>query len=260
MFPTLRGKVILITGASSGIGAACASAFASSGCRLIILARRAARLQTLSEELRVQGAEEVLTVVADVTDRQQIERQLASLPDSFRSIDVVIHSAGLGRGRDKLQDGNPGDWEEVIDTNLKGVLYVTRAVLPQMVQRDCGHIVHIGSVAGTQPYVGGGVYCATKAAVRMLNQCLKHDLLGTKIRVSTVDPGMVETEFSVVRFRGDQERARAVYAGMTPMTGDDVAEAVLFCVSRPPHVNVSEVVLLATDQASATTVSRRPSS
>jgi NADP-dependent 3-hydroxy acid dehydrogenase YdfG len=193
MFPTLRGKVILITGASSGIGAACASAFASSGCRLIILARRAARLQTLCEELRVQGAEEVLTVVADVTDRQQIERQLASLPDSFRSIDVVIHSAGLGRGRDKLQDGNPGDWEEVI-------------------------------------------------------------------RVSTVDPGMVETEFSVVRFRGDQERARAVYAGMTPMTGDDVAEAVLFCVSRPPHVNVSEVVLLATDQASATTVFRRPSS
>ena len=157
----------------------------------------------------------------------------------------------------QLQDGVPAEWDEMIDTNVKGVLHVTHAVLPQMVQRDSGHIVHIGSVAGTQPYVGGAIYCATKAAVRMLNQCLKHDLLGTRIRVSSVEPGMVDTEFSVVRFRGDVERAKAVYAGMTPMSADDVAEAVLFCVTRPPHVNVSEIVMLATDQASATTVHRR---
>ncbi len=257
IFPSLHGKVVLITGASSGIGAACARAFAVSGCRLILLARRKDRLQTLSAELTKLGAAQVEQRLVDVRSGKQVVEQLATLPASVRAIDVVIHSAGLGRGRDKLQDGVPADWDEMIDTNVKGVLHVTHAVLPQMVQRDSGHIVHIGSVAGTQPYVGGAVYCATKAAVRMLNQCLKHDLLGTRIRVSTVDPGMVETEFSVVRFRGDEERAKAVYAGMTPMSADDVAEAVLFCVTRPPHVNVSEVVLLATDQASATTVHRR---
>lgn len=257
VFPSLHGKVVLITGASSGIGAACARAFAASGCRLILVARRTERLHALSAELTKLGAEQVMPLVVDVTNGKQVTESMATLPPTLRAVDVVIHSAGLGRGRDKLQDGVPADWDEMIDTNVKGVLHVTHAVLPQMVQRDSGHIVHIGSVAGTQPYVGGAIYCATKAAVRMLNQCLKHDLLGTRIRVSSVDPGMVDTEFSVVRFRGDVERAKAVYAGMTPMSADDVAEAVLFCVTRPPHVNVSEIVMLATDQASATTVHRR---
>ncbi len=257
VYPALAGKVALVTGASSGIGAACAEALAQNGCRLILVARRAERLHALSEQLLAQGSPEVLPVVADVANRQQVTAQLAALPPSLAAVDVVIHAAGLGRGRDKLFEGNPTEWDEVLDTNVKGVLHVTHAVLPQMVARDTGHLVHIGSVAGTQPYVGGAVYCASKAAVRMLNQCLKHDLLGTRIRVSSVDPGMVETEFSVVRFRGDRDKARAVYEGMTPMTAADVAEAVLFCLSRPAHVCVSEVTMLATDQAAATTVHRR---
>jgi NADP-dependent 3-hydroxy acid dehydrogenase YdfG len=256
-FPSLRNKVILVTGASSGIGAACARAFAASGCKLIVLARRAERLTPLVSALLDSGAQAAISVVADVRDRQAVREAISTLPAAFASIDVVIHAAGLGRGRDKLHESSPAEWDEVLDTNLKGVLSVTHAVLPQMVSRDQGHIVHIGSVAGSQPYVGGAIYCASKAAIRMLNQCLKHDLLGTRVRVSSVDPGMVETEFSVVRFRGDTARAQSVYAGMTPMTADDVAEAVLFCVSRPAHVNISEITMLATDQASATTVHRR---
>lgn len=256
-FPALAGQVVLITGASSGIGAACARAFAQNGCSLILLARRADRLAALSEELLTLGAKAVHSLVLDIRSAAAVRAEIAALPLSLRSIDIVVHSAGLGRGRDKLQDGDPCEWDEIIDTNVKGLLYVSHAVLPQMVARDRGHIVHIGSIAGSQAYLGGNVYCASKAAVRMLNECLKHDLLGTHIRVSSVDPGMVETEFSLVRFRGEKERAAAVYAGMTPMCADDVAEAVLFCVSRPMHVNVSEVVLLATDQAAATTVYRR---
>lgn len=258
VYPALSGKVALVTGATSGIGAACASALAQSGCRLIVLARRADRLEAMADQLREQGSPEVLPVVCDVADRSRVTAQLGALPSSLAAVDIVVHAAGLGRGRDKLHEGNPAEWDEVLDTNLKGVLNVTHAVLPQMVARDAGHIVHIGSVAGSQPYVGGAIYCASKAAIRMLNQCLKHDLLGTRIRVSSVDPGMVETEFSIVRFRGDRERARAVYEGMTPMTAADVAEAVLFCLSRPAHVNISEVMMLATDQAAATTVHRRP--
>ncbi|MBL8632105.1 MAG: SDR family NAD(P)-dependent oxidoreductase [Myxococcales bacterium] len=256
-FPSLSGKVILITGASSGIGAACARAFAVSGCRLVVLARRTDRLTQLTSELQALGAQDAIAVSADVRDAAAVRSAIASLPSALSAIDVVVHAAGLGRGRDKLFESNPAEWDEVLDTNVKGVLSVTQVVLPQMVQRDAGHIVHIGSVAGSQPYPGGAIYCASKAAIRMLNQCLKHDLLGTRVRVSTVDPGMVETEFSVVRFRGDTARAKAVYEGMTPMTADDVAEAVLFCVSRPAHVNISEITMLATDQASATTVHRR---
>ncbi len=256
-FPSLSSKVVLVTGASSGIGAACARAFAVSGCRLIVLARRTDRLTQLTHDLLALGAQAAISVSADVRDPAAVRSALDSLPATVAAIDVVIHAAGLGRGRDKLFESNPAEWDEVLDTNVKGVLSVTQAVLPQMVQRDTGHIVHIGSVAGSQPYAGGAIYCASKAAIRMLNQCLKHDLLGTHVRVSSVDPGMVETEFSVVRFRGDTERAKAVYAGMTPMTADDVAEAVLFCVSRPAHVNISEITMLATDQASATTVHRR---
>jgi 3-hydroxy acid dehydrogenase/malonic semialdehyde reductase len=250
---SVADKLVLITGATSGIGAACARAFAREGARLLLLARREERLFALAEELPLTGAAEVKTLALDVRDAAAVARALSPLP-----ISILVNSAGLGRGLDKLQQGDPAEWDEVLDTNVKGLLYVTRAVLPQMVAADAGHIVNIGSVAGRQAYAGGNVYCASKAAVRMLTECLKHDLLGTRVRVSTVDPGMVETEFSVVRFRGDAQRAQKVYAGMTPMTADDVAEAVLFCVTRPPHVNVSEIVLLATDQAAAATVHRRP--
>ena len=211
----------------------------------------------LFRSLRAEGAAEVHTRTLDVRDAAAVAGLVPSLPPSLQAIDIVVNNAGLGRGRDKLHEGDPAEWDEMIDTNVKGLLRVNRAVLPQMVARDRGHIIHIGSIAGRTAYVGGTVYCASKAAVRMINECLKHDLLGTRIRVSTIDPGMVETEFSVVRFRGDAQRARAVYDGMTPMTAADVAESVLFCASRPAHVNISEVVMLATDQASPTSVHRR---
>ncbi len=257
-FPTLAQKTVLITGASSGIGAACALAFAQNGARLILAARRQERLAHQVEPLMAAGALRVHPVAVDVRSRAAVGELLASLPPELATIDIVVNNAGLGRGRDKLHEGDPLEWDEILDTNVKGLLYVDRAVLPQMVARDAGHIVHIGSIAGQQAYAGGNVYCASKAAVRMLGECLKHDLLGSRVRVSSVDPGMVETEFSVVRFRGDGERAKAVYQGMTPLSAADVAEAVLFCVSRPAHVNISEVVMLATDQAAAATVHRRP--
>lgn len=257
IYPCLAGRTVLITGASSGIGAACALAFAQNGARLVLAARRRERLASQVETLTQAGALGVHPVALDVRSRVAIAELLSGLPPDFAALDIVINNAGLGRGRDKLQDGDPLEWDEILDTNVKGLLYIDRAVLPQMVARDAGHIVHIGSIAGQQAYAGGNVYCASKAAVRMLGECLKHDLLGTRVRVSSVDPGMVETEFSVVRFRGDAERARSVYQGMTPMTAADVAEAVLFCVSRPAHVNISEVVMLATDQAAAATVHRR---
>lgn len=255
---SVANQVVLITGASSGIGAACARHFVRAGARVVLAARRNERLATLHKELAATGGEDcVHSLRLDVRDGTAVATALSALPEHFAAISIVVNSAGLGRGLDKLQDADPREFDEVIDTNVKGVLHVCRAVLPQMVRRDAGHIVNIGSVAGRQAYAGGAVYCASKAAVRLLTECLKHDLLGTKVRVSTVDPGMVETEFSVVRFRGDTQRAGKVYAGMTPMTPDDVAEAVLFCVSRPPHVNISEIVMLATDQAAAATVHRR---
>jgi 3-hydroxy acid dehydrogenase/malonic semialdehyde reductase len=252
----LAGKVALVTGASSGIGAACARSLAQSGAHVILLARRGERLASLQKQLGDSGPR-VHTMEIDVRDGSAVEQGLGRLPEELRRIDLLINSAGLGRGLDKLHEGDPREWDEIIDTNVKGLLYVTRAVLPQMVERDAGHIVNIGSVAGRQAYKGGNVYAASKAAVRMLTECLKHDLIGTRVRVSTVDPGMVETEFSVVRFRGDQQRADAVYSGMTPMTPEDVADAVLFCVTRPAHVNISEIVMLATDQVAAATVHRR---
>ena len=174
----------------------------------------------------------------------------------FGTLDILVNNAGLSRGLDKLQEGEIQNWEEMIDTNVKGLLYVTRSLLPQMVQRNQGHIINIGSIAGHQAYVGGNVYCATKAAVRALSQGLKMDLLGTPIRVSCVDPGTVETEFSKVRFRGDTEKAQKVYQGMNPLTPDDIAEIVVFCATRPANVNISELLVLATDQSSATMIAR----
>lgn len=254
---TLNHQTILITGASSGIGAGCAKVFAQAGARLILTARRLDRLEQLAKELQQQFHTETHLLPLDVCDRSQVTASLQSLPAEWATVDVLINNAGLSRGLDKLYEGTVQDWEEMIDTNIKGLLYMTRLIVPSMVSRGQGHIVNIGSIAGHQTYPGGAVYCASKAAVRALSDGLKLDLLGTPIRVSLIDPGMVETEFSQVRFHGDVDRAKAVYRGVTPLTAEDVAEIVLFCVTRPAHVNISDIIVLATDQASATLVHRR---
>jgi NADP-dependent 3-hydroxy acid dehydrogenase YdfG len=254
---TLAGQTVLITGASSGIGLACARALAPLGVRLLLVARRYERLVALATELQAQYQSVCLPQALDVRDRLGVHTWFEKLPLDWQCIDVVINNAGLSRGLDKLQDGNINDWEEMIDTNLKGLLYVTRMVLPGMIQRGRGHVVNIASIAGIAAYPGGNVYCATKAAVRMLGDALKQDVLGTPVRVTTINPGLVNTEFSPVRFRGDTERAQQVYRGLTPLTGQDVAETVVFCLTRPPHVNIQELTLLPTDQANALLVHRR---
>ncbi|MFS8801664.1 SDR family oxidoreductase [Synechococcus sp. R6-10] len=253
----LENSIVLITGASSGIGAACATLFARSGARLILVARRQDRLQELAGELQQAYGTPSYLLALDVRDGAAVQQALQSLPSPWADIDILINNAGLSRGLDKLHMGALQDWEEMIDTNLKGLLYVTRAVLPGMVERGRGHVVNIGSIAGRQTYPGGAVYCASKAAVRAISEGLKLDLLGTPIRVTEIQPGLVETEFSQVRFRGDRARAAAVYQGLTPLTAMDVAEVVVFAATRPPHVNISEILLVPTDQASTTLVHRR---
>ena len=253
----LRKTITLITGASSGIGYSCAVRFADAGSRLILAARRKDRLEALATDLRSKGAE-VLTFELDVRDREAVEGALGNLPEHWRSVDVLVNNAGLSRGLDKLHEGKVEDWEEMIDTNVKGLLYVSRTVIPGMVQRDKGTVINIGSVAGHDVYPGGNVYSATKHAVDALTRSLRMDLIDTSVRVCTVDPGLVETEFGKVRFRGNTERADAVYRNMQPLTPDDVAEAVLFCATRPPHVQLAEIIILPTAQASPTMVHRRP--
>lgn len=254
---SLENQIILITGASSGIGTACAKIFAGAGAKLILAARRLERLQELADTLSQEFSVEIHLLQLDVRDRIAVESAISTLPPSWSDIDILINNAGLSRGLDKLHEGNFQDWEEMIDTNIKGLLYLSRYVVPGMVSRDRGHVVNLGSIAGHQTYPGGNVYCATKAAVRVISEGLKQDLLGTPVRVTSVDPGMVETEFSEVRFHGNIERANKVYQGVTPLTADDVADVIFFCVTRSPHVNINEVVLMPVDQASATLVNRR---
>jgi 3-hydroxy acid dehydrogenase / malonic semialdehyde reductase len=249
-----KNQIILITGASSGIGEACARIFAQQGAKLILAARRLERLQKLADEL-VESNIHLLEL--DVRDRSAVESAISNLPTEWADIDILINNAGLSRGLDKLHEGDFQDWEEMIDTNIKGLLYLTRYVVPGMVKRERGHVVNIGSIAGHQTYPKGNVYCGTKAAVKSITEGLKQDLLGTPIRVTSVDPGMVETEFSEVRFRGDGDSAQNVYQGLTPLTPDDVADVIFFCVTRPAHVNINEIILMPVDQASATLVNRR---
>jgi len=244
----LKDRLALITGASAGIGDACAEVFAREGARLILAARRRDRLTSLAARLERDHGTASLLLELDVRDRESVAAAIGGLPDGFGDIDVLINNAGLSRGLDRLQDGDHVDWDEMIDTNVKGLLWVSRAVLPGMVARDRGHVVNVGSVAGHQVYQGGNVYCATKYAVRALTQGLRLDLLGTRVRCSTVDPGMVHTEFSEVRFHGDQERAAKVYQAFPPLQPADVAEAILFCATRPPHVVVQEILLMPQDQ------------
>ncbi|MEA5620728.1 SDR family oxidoreductase [Cronbergia sp. UHCC 0137] len=253
---SLENHIILITGASSGIGAACAKIFSAAGAKLILVARRKERLQELGETLRLDSTQYHLLEL-DVSDRSAVEFAISNLPPAWSNIDILINNAGLSRGLDKLHEGDIQDWEEMIDTNIKGLLYLTRFVVPGMVTRAKGHIINLGSIAGHQTYPGGNVYCGTKAAVKAISEGLKQDLLGTPLRVTSVDPGLVETEFSQVRFHGDTERAQKVYQGLTPLTPDDVADVIFFCATRPTHVNINQVILTPVDQASATLVNRQ---
>ncbi|MCC5637712.1 SDR family oxidoreductase [Nostoc sp. CHAB 5844] len=253
---SLQNQIILITGASSGIGTACAKVFAGAGARLILAARRLERLQQLADTLNKEFGTATHLLQLDVRDRLTVESTITNLPPDWSNIDILINNAGLSRGLDKLHEGDFQDWEEMIDTNIKGLLYLTRYVVPGMVKRGRGHVVNIGSIAGHQTYPSGNVYCATKAAVKAISEGLKQDLLGTPVRITSVDPGMVETEFSEVRFHGDAERAKRVYQGVNPLTPDDVADVIFFCTTRSPHVNINEVILMPVDQASATLVHR----
>jgi 3-hydroxy acid dehydrogenase/malonic semialdehyde reductase len=254
---SVKGKIVLVTGASSGIGRSCARVFAREGASILMAARRKDRLMELSESLAAEFRVPVRSFVLDVRNRAEVEKALAGLPDDWKEIDVLVNNAGLSRGLDKFPEGLIPDWDEMIDTNVKGLAYVSRAVLPGMVARKRGQVINIGSIAGHELYPGGNMYCASKFAVKALTRGLRLDLNGTNIRVSTIDPGMVETEFSEVRFHGDKERAKKVYQGFTPLSPDDVAETVLFCATRPPHVDISEVIIMPTDQASATLVHRK---
>jgi NADP-dependent 3-hydroxy acid dehydrogenase YdfG len=252
----LKDKIIFITGASSGIGTACANHFAKAGAKLLLCARRIDDLNKLAGQLQSEYGVEVFAFKLDVREQAEVNKILNTLPDKWQKIDVLVNNAGLAAGLDTVQEGNVKDWDDMIDTNVKGLLYVTREVLPQMVEKNSGHIINIGSIAGHEVYPKGAVYCATKYAVNALSNGLRLDLSGTKVRVSTVDPGAVETNFSAVRFKGDTKRAAAIYEGMDALTPNDVADAVLYCATRPPHVNISEVIIMPTDQASATLVSR----
>ncbi|MDP2471732.1 MAG: SDR family NAD(P)-dependent oxidoreductase [Candidatus Palauibacterales bacterium] len=253
----LDGSWILVTGASAGIGQACARRFAESGASLILWARRLDRLESLADELRDGCGVEVVTRQVDVRDRRLVSREALSLIEAGRVPDVILNNAGLASGFDPIQEGDYEDWDRMIDTNVKGLLNVTRELLPHMVSRGTGHVVNIGSTAGHQVYPKGNVYNASKFAVKALTEGINLDVAGTRVRVSSVDPGFVRTEFSRVRFHGDDERAEGVYRGFDPLTAQDVADCVHFVVTRPPHVNVFDMVLLPTAQRNVYVLDRR---
>ncbi|MDX9858878.1 MAG: SDR family NAD(P)-dependent oxidoreductase [candidate division Zixibacteria bacterium] len=249
----LKDKIVLVTGASSGIGEASALRFSREGARVIISARRRERLEKLAGRM----AGDTHAIALDVRDAGAVKTAIDTLPDEWREIDILVNNAGLARGLSKLHEGDLTDWNEMIDTNIKGLLHVSRAVIPGMVKRGRGHVINIGSIAGHWVYPNGNVYCATKFAVNALTQGMTIDLVDTPVRVSTVDPGLVETEFSLVRFRGQTERAKQTYQGYTPLTGDDIADAVVWVASRPPHVQVQEIVIMPTAQAHSMVLDKR---
>ncbi len=249
-------KTVLITGATSGIGAACARKFAGAGYRLIITARRSEQLAVMAGELEKEFSTAVLPLCFDVRDRDAVKRALDSLPAAWRDIDVLVNNAGLALGLEPEYAGDFTDWETMIDTNIKGLLYMTRLIVPGMIARQQGHIINIGSVAGDAAYAGGAVYCATKAAVKILSDGLRIDLAHTPVRVTNLKPGLVETNFSQVRFHGDAERAAKVYQGIQPLSGDDIADVALYAAQAPAHVQIAEVLILATHQASGSVIYR----
>ena len=248
-------KIALITGATSGIGEACARRFAIGGYDLILTARRADKLQAIREELEAKGAK-VKTLVFDVRDAEAAEQALATLEPEWQKIDVLINNAGLALGLDKEYEGDPEDWNTMIDTNIKGLLTMTRLIVPGMVARNEGHVINMGSVAGDAAYANGNVYCATKAAVKTITDGLRIDLAQSAVRVTNLKPGLVETNFSNVRFHGDTERAENVYTGITPLTGADIADVAYYAASAPKHVQIAEVLILATHQANGSVVHR----
>lgn len=253
----MDGQLALITGASAGIGAATARRFASEGADLVLWARRQERLEAIAHELRTSAGVEIHTEGVDVRDRVAVDEASARLLREIGTPDLLLNNAGLASGLSFIHEGDPDDWDRMIDTNLKGLLNVTRAILPAMVKRGSGHVINIGSTAGHQVYPKGNVYNATKFGVKALTEGMNLDVAGTDVRVSSVDPGFVETEFSVVRFHGDEARAGAVYEGFTPLSADDVADVVAFVATRPPHVNVHEVVLLPTAQRNVYVLDRK---
>ncbi len=252
----LMGRTILVTGASSGIGAAMARLFAREGARLVLCARRLDRLERMAEEIRAAHDADILVHALDVRDRKAVEGLLQRLPEAWREVDVLVNNAGLSRGLEPFPKNDPEDWDEMIATNISGLLHMTRQVLPGMVARRRGDIVNIGSTSSHEVYPNGAVYCATKHAVDAISRGLRMDLVDSPVRVIQISPGMTETEFSLVRFKGDKARAEKVYEGMQPLSGQDVAEAVLFALTRPAHVQVGEIVLWPTNQGSSTVVHR----
>ena len=261
-------KVVLITGATSGIGLACAKKFAANGDRLILTGRNEHRLNEIRKAL-TEGAcgnineetdakhTEVLTLAFDVRDREKAAKYIQELPAEWQQIDVLVNNAGLALGLEPEYEGNPDDWETMIDTNIKGLLTMTRLVVPGMVARNSGHIINIGSVAGDAAYAGGNVYCATKAAVKALSDGLRIDVANTAVRVTNLKPGLVETNFSNIRFHGDSDRAANVYKGIKPLTGDDIADVAVYAANAPEHVQIAEVLILATHQASGSVIVRK---
>lgn len=249
-------KIAFITGASAGIGAACAIVFARQGYNLLLAARRINRLEELSEKLSADFGIKTHLLALDVRETTAVSSAISNLPEPWAQVDVLINNAGLSQGLNPIHEGDIGDWDRMIDTNIKGLLYVTRAVVPNMVARQHGHIINIGSIAGKEVYPNGNVYCATKHAVDALSKSMRIDLLSKGIKVTAIHPGMVETEFSEVRFKGDKERASAVYRNIDPLVAEDIAEAAWFAASRPKHVNIDDMLIMPTAQANATTLVR----
>lgn len=240
-------KIVFITGATSGFGRACAWRFANEGWRLILAARRNERLKELQKELGKMEPVHIITM--DVRNRKAVQVATENLPNEFKNVDVLINNAGLALGLEPANEADLDDWETMVDTNIKGLMYCTRSLLPGMALRKQGHIINIGSVAGNWPYPGGNVYGATKAFVKQFSNNLRSDLLGTRIRVTNIEPGMAESEFSVVRFEGDKDKAAQVYEGMKPLTPDDIAEIVFWVASRPSHVNINSLEVMPTSQS-----------
>ncbi len=252
----LKGKTTFITGASSGIGMNCAFTFAEAGSNLILIARRIERLEELKKQLIEKFQVKVHIAKCDVRIYEECESVIKNLPNDLKKIDILINNAGLACGFNKIYEGSLKDWNTMIDTNIKGLLYITKLLSPQMVERGDGHIINIASIAATQVYPNGNVYCATKSAVKTLSQAMIIDFNGTGVRVSNIDPGLVETEFAEVRFSGDKERAKTVYQGYIPLSGKDVADACLFVVTRPKHVTIQDLLITPTDQATTTIINK----
>jgi len=253
---SLKEKIVFITGASSGIGKATAYAFAKNDANVIITARRKNLIDEIAEDIKSKYGVKVLSLQLDVRDKNRVLQVVNSLPNDWKNIDILINNAGLARGLNKFYEDDPNGWDEMIDTNVKGLLFVTHAILPGMIERKFGHIINIGSIAGHEAYPKGAVYCATKHAVDAITRSIRMDTIDKNILVSTIDAGLVETNFSNIRFNGDTEKAKQVYRGLKPLTGEDVADAIIYCASRPAHVNIAEITLLAARQASATIVYR----